>query len=87
MGALIGFAIGYVLGTRAGRDGLERLTAATSEVLASQEFRDLLATGTAVAGGVLTEVLRRQGPLVGQLAQAVTGGQTGGLRAVTDNVA
>lgn len=40
MGTLFGFAVGYVLGARAGNPGYERLHAAWVELRSSREFRE-----------------------------------------------
>jgi hypothetical protein len=37
--ALAGFAIGYVLGAKEGREGLERMISSTRAVLGSDEFK------------------------------------------------
>ena len=55
--AVVGFAIGYVVGAREGREGLERLVSATKEVLASDEFKALMDTGRTVAAGLVKEGL------------------------------
>ena len=62
MGAMIGFLAGYLLGTRAGKEGLEELREAVTVIAQSEEVRALLAGGLAAAadlvsrgGGVLAE--------------------------------
>ncbi|HEV3362695.1 MAG TPA: hypothetical protein VG795_00910 [Acidimicrobiia bacterium] len=59
--ALAGFALGYVLGAREGREGLERMIASTRQVLASDEFKAALETAQSLAGGVLKQSLERLG--------------------------
>ena len=39
MGALIGFMVGYALGTQAGPESLEKLRRAWEEIAASDEFK------------------------------------------------
>ena len=55
--ALAGFALGYVVGAKEGREGLERLVVATRHVLASDEFKALVETGRMVATGLVKEGL------------------------------
>jgi hypothetical protein len=47
MEVLIGFAIGYWVGTRQGREGLERAMDSVREIAASPEARRLLGGGLA----------------------------------------
>src|SRR5262245_37952605 len=47
MGALIGFAFGYVVGAKAGPEGLEELRRAWQSISQSEEFKALIATATA----------------------------------------
>ncbi len=54
MGALLGFAVGYVLGTRAGEQGIEKLVVAWKEIRASPEFRAVLASGAMTASSLLS---------------------------------
>jgi len=49
MGAVVGFAVGYLLGTQAGREGLEELVASWKVISESDEVRDLVAGGMAAA--------------------------------------
>lgn len=41
MGVLIGFAVGYWMGTRAGRDAVQELVASAQEISQSREFEAL----------------------------------------------
>ena len=75
--AVAGFAIGYVVGAREGREGLERLVSATRHVLASDEFKALVETGRTVATGLVKEGLSQ----VAGMAASETRGLTGRLRA------
>ncbi|MCK4177980.1 hypothetical protein ACFFRE_06835 [Aciditerrimonas ferrireducens] len=72
MGALIGFVVGYVMGTRAGREGFEELRRAWDTIVRSQEVRDMVSGGMAMGKdllqqgrGLLAERIAPQGP--GQL--------------------
>ena len=59
--ALAGFAIGYVLGAREGREGLERAIAATREVLSSDEFKAMLEGAQTIGVGLLKQGLEQFG--------------------------
>jgi len=73
MGAMIGFALGYVLGTRAGDKGWEELQASWKTISSSAEVRDL------IAGGLVTaRELVRQGATV--MAVRLSGGGEPELR-------
>ncbi|MGH2534860.1 MAG: hypothetical protein ACRDJW_21580 [Thermomicrobiales bacterium] len=50
MGALVGFVVGYFLGTRAGREGVDDLRDAWKTISASQEFQGLRATAMSMIG-------------------------------------
>lgn len=50
MVALLGFAVGYYLGSKAGPEGLEELRVAWKSIKESKEFQGLAATGTSVLG-------------------------------------
>jgi hypothetical protein len=53
MGALGGFVVGYLLGTNAGKQGIENLINAANQIYASDEFKALVASGTSMAGALL----------------------------------
>jgi hypothetical protein len=55
MGALLGFIMGYYLGTKAGPERYEELRKAWQTIVNSEEFKDLLATGTAVLGSAVEQ--------------------------------
>jgi hypothetical protein len=42
MGTLFGFAVGYILGARAGQDGYEELVRSVRAIRASDEFQDFV---------------------------------------------
>jgi hypothetical protein len=74
MGAMIGFGLGYVLGTKAGDKGWEELQDAWRTISTSAEVRDLIAGGIATARDLL-----RQG--AGVMADRLSQGGDGmGLR-------
>jgi hypothetical protein len=53
--ALVGFALGYVVGAKEGKEGLDRMIAATKAVLGSEEFKALLEGAQAMGGGLLKQ--------------------------------
>ena len=53
--ALVGFALGYVVGAKEGKEGLDRMIAATKTVLGSEEFKALLEGAQTMAGGLLKQ--------------------------------
>lgn len=75
--ALAGFALGYVVGAKEGREGLERLVTATRHVLASDEFKALVDTGRTLAAGLVKEGLSQ----VAGMAASETRSFTDRLRA------
>lgn len=75
--ALVGFALGYVVGAKEGQAGLERMVTATRTVLASEEFKAALETAQSLAGGVLKQSLER----FGGVAASETKGLAARLRA------
>lgn len=56
MGALSGFVLGYLVGTRAGKASLRELTGAIQTIAASPEVRGLMMTAGALAGRALAAV-------------------------------
>ena len=73
MGAMVGFVLGYVLGTRAGDKGWEELQQSWRTISSSEEVRDILSGGLATARDLM-----RQGAAV--MADRLS--QGGGLRSV-----
>ena len=57
MGVVIAFFVGYLLGTRAGRQGMEQLVDALEQIVESDEVRGLVATGATLVGSPLREIL------------------------------
>ena len=69
MGAMIGFVLGYVLGTRAGDEGRRELRGAWQTITSSGEVMDL------VSGGLtMVKDLARQG--AGFMAERLSAGET-----------
>lgn len=69
METLIGFAVGYYLGTQHGREGLKRVLEAWNALRRSEEVRGLVTTALAVGGQV---VAARGGALTQAIAGVVT---------------
>ena len=57
METLIGFAIGYLVGTRQGRDGLEKMMSSIDAIRNSPEVKQLLLVGASTAGSAAKQVL------------------------------
>lgn len=53
MGVMIGFIVGYVMGTRAGQEGFDELKATLRSITSSEEVRDLVTGGISILGDVL----------------------------------
>jgi hypothetical protein len=53
METLIGFVVGYMVGAKEGKGGLERLKASVSSIIASPEARRMIAEAMAVAQPVI----------------------------------
>jgi hypothetical protein len=53
MMVLVGFAVGYVVGAQAGRDGLARLLESWKTVQESEEFAGLAETARSLLGNAL----------------------------------
>ncbi|MGA7419593.1 MAG: hypothetical protein WB765_05020 [Acidimicrobiales bacterium] len=74
MGAMIGFVLGYALGTRAGEQGWNDLVESWRTISSSDEVRDILVGGLSIARDYL-----RQG--AGMMADRLDRGEGGsGLR-------
>ena len=73
MAAMVGFVLGYVLGTRAGDKGWEELQQSWQTISSSEEVRDILSGGLATVRDLV-----RQGAAV--MADRLS--QGGGLRSV-----
>jgi hypothetical protein len=55
--ALVGFAIGYVVGVQQGKEGMARLVSSWNQIQGSEEFAAAIATGREMAMGVLKQAL------------------------------
>jgi hypothetical protein len=87
MEALIGFAIGYYVGTREGREGLQKAIDAFDAITKSSEFKNLLGQGFSMGGALLSKGLEQTGGMgfaqgvVGVVAERAGKIMSGGLRA------
>jgi hypothetical protein len=71
MGTLVGFIFGYVVGARAGPEGYQKLRDAWQEIVASDEWKGLVATATAFVQNALAQ----GGAVVGEQLQATMSGE------------
>ena len=55
MGVMIGFVLGYVVGTRSGAEGYEELTSSIKSILSSGELKELAGSAIALLGDVLKQ--------------------------------
>jgi hypothetical protein len=60
MGVVVAFLVGYVLGARAGREGLEELLDSLQTISQSNEFRGVLGTGLALVDSTVRGMLAPQ---------------------------
>lgn len=54
MGVMIGFVIGYVMGTREGENGFEELKATVASITSSEQLREFVMGGL----GLLADVVK-----------------------------
>ncbi len=67
MGILLAFAVGYVVGVKAGRQGLEEIVAAIKDIRASDEFAAMVNT----LRSHVSHALRDAGELVGDEGRTI----------------
>ena len=61
METVLGFAIGYFIGTRQGREGLQKALDSAQAIMASEETRRLLGEGLSALESVAGPALDRMG--------------------------
>lgn len=61
MGALLGFAVGYYVGTKEGRDAIPKMLDAWQHIAQSDEFKSLLSSATTMGAGLLKQGLSSRG--------------------------
>lgn len=70
--ALVGFALGYVVGAKEGKEGLERMITATKTVLGSEEFKAALEGAQAMGGGLLKQAFEQFGGMAASEGRNLT---------------
>ena len=50
MGVMLGFFVGYVMGTRAGQEGFEELMATARQIIGSEQLKELVSGGVSLLG-------------------------------------
>ena len=55
--ALVGFAVGYVVGAQSGRDGMTKLVGAWQQIQTSDEFAAAVETGKSLVAQTLRSAL------------------------------
>lgn len=55
--ALVGFAVGYVVGAQQGREGLAKLVNSFTEIQKSEEFAAMVETATGMVGQILQQAI------------------------------
>ena len=75
MGTLLGFALGFYLGTKAGPDGIDELVKGWQAIMESEDFQALSATAKATLEGLI----QQGGAGIGNLLAAFMagGGESG----------
>ena len=72
MGALVAFAVGYVVGSRQGQNGLQDTVKAWNTIRNSPEFQAFLASGASLAGNVIKQgIAQGRGPIASSVASSV----------------
>lgn len=57
MMALLGFAVGYVVGVQQGKEGMARLVSSWQQIQGSEEFAAAIASGKELAVGLVKQAL------------------------------
>jgi hypothetical protein len=80
---VLGFAVGFYLGTRQGRDGLQKALESAQAIMASEETRRLLGEGLSALESVAAPALDRMG---GRMGATSSRGKSALLGSVMDEV-
>jgi len=84
---VLGFAVGFYLGTRQGRDGLQKALESAQAIMASEETRRLLGEGLAALESAAAPALDRMGGRMGGLMGGTSSrGKSALLGSVMDEV-
>ncbi len=72
MKALVGFAVGYVVGVQHGKEGMARLIDSWQEIQGSEEFAAAMESGKGMVGGLLKQAFQTgSGMVTGEVKSAV----------------
>lgn len=72
MMALVGFAVGYVVGVQQGKEGMEKLISSWQQIQGSDEFAAAIESGKEMLGSLLKQALQTgSGVLSGEARNAV----------------
>jgi hypothetical protein len=55
VGVMIGFVLGYIVGTRSGSEGFEEMTGAVKSILSSGELKELAGGALGMVGDLLKQ--------------------------------
>lgn len=70
--AIVGFAVGYFVGAKAGQEGLSQLTRAWTTIQTSEEFAAMLETARTLAVGMAKQAVQTgTGVVAGEMKGAV----------------
>ena len=72
MYAVMGFAVGYVVGCKQGQEGFEKLMSSINHIRKSDEFAAAVETGRALLGQTLQQAFTMGKGVVGGEAKNVT---------------
>lgn len=75
MGALIGFIVGYYMGTKDGRERLAELKESMETIRNSAEVQEMIASGASAVSDLAQQVLAEKGSLRTRVVR-VAGGAT-----------
>jgi hypothetical protein len=64
MMALVGFAVGYVVGVQQGKEGMAKLVSSWQHIQGSEEFAAAIESGRTMLGGLLKQALQAGGGVV-----------------------
>jgi hypothetical protein len=64
MMALVGFAVGYVVGVQQGKEGMAKLVSSWQHIQGSEEFASAIESGRTMLGGLLKQALQAGGGVV-----------------------
>lgn len=80
MDILIGFAVGYYVGSQAGHDAIQELKTAVTDISASEEFQALQTSAMSMAGDLARDAVSPKKNPRDELALALCGQAAGALQ-------